>query len=117
MRLLYTLYPQVRDHISAPLVRELPGMPKHDGSIFAPVVRKSDVRVPSLLQPDLLLKLSWTHISELVRIEEPWKRAFYENVSLKVGWSKRQLQRHIGSLLYERTGLSTDKQAVIERAR
>jgi predicted nuclease of restriction endonuclease-like (RecB) superfamily len=32
-------------------------------------------------------------------------------------WSKRELQRQIGSLLYERTGLSLDKQAVIERAR
>jgi predicted nuclease of restriction endonuclease-like (RecB) superfamily len=29
----------------------------------------------------------------------------------------RQLQRQIGSLLYDRTALSTDKQAVIEHAR
>jgi predicted nuclease of restriction endonuclease-like (RecB) superfamily len=36
---------------------------------------------------------------------------------LKGSWSKRQLQRQIGSLLYERTGLSTDKRAVIEEAR
>jgi predicted nuclease of restriction endonuclease-like (RecB) superfamily len=36
---------------------------------------------------------------------------------LKGNWSKRQLQRQIGSLLYERTGLSTDKRAVIEHAR
>jgi len=117
MRLLYTLYPQVRDHISAPLVRELPGSPKNEGDFSAPVVRKSNVRVPSLLQPDQLLKLSWTHISELVRIADPWKRAFYENECIKGGWSKRQLQRQIGSLLFERTGLSTDKQAVIEHAR
>ncbi len=117
MRLLYTLYPHVRDLISAPLVRELPGMPKTDERISAPVVRKSDNRVPSLLHPDQLLKLSWTHISEIVRLDDPWKRAFYENECIKGGWSKRQLQRQIASLLYERTGLSTDKQAVIERAR
>jgi hypothetical protein len=42
---------------------------------------------------------------------------FYENECLKANWSKRQLQRQIGSLLYERTGLSIDKKAVIERAR
>jgi predicted nuclease of restriction endonuclease-like (RecB) superfamily len=54
---------------------------------------------------------------ELVRIDDPWKRAFYENELLQGRWSKRQLQRQIGSLLYERTGLSTDKKAVIEKAR
>jgi predicted nuclease of restriction endonuclease-like (RecB) superfamily len=51
------------------------------------------------------------------RLDDPWKRAFYENECLKSSWSKRELQRQISSLLYERTGLSRDKQAVIERAR
>ena len=50
-------------------------------------------------------------------IDDTWKRAFYENEILKGHWSKRQLQRQIESLLYERTGLSTNKKAVIERAR
>jgi len=49
---------------------------------------------------------------ELIRLDDPWKRAFYENECLKGNWSVRQLQRQIGSLLYERTALSTDKQAV-----
>jgi len=31
-------------------------------------------------------------------------------------WSVRQLQRQIGSLLYERTGLSMNKEAVVRRA-
>src|SRR5207249_1160224 len=54
---------------------------------------------------------------EFLRIEDPWKRAFYENECLNGNWSKRQLQRQIESLLYERTGLSTNKRAVIARAR
>ena len=60
---------------------------------------------------------SWTHILELIRIDDPLKRAFYENECLKGNWSKRQLQRQIGSLLFERTGLSKNKAAVIARAR
>jgi predicted nuclease of restriction endonuclease-like (RecB) superfamily len=59
----------------------------------------------------------WSHVIELIRVEDPWKRAFYENECLKGNWSVRQLQRQIGSLLYERTGLSKDKAAVIRRAR
>jgi predicted nuclease of restriction endonuclease-like (RecB) superfamily len=69
------------------------------------------------LPAELLLRFSWTHLIDLLAIADPWKRAFYENECLKGNWSKRQLQRQIGSLLYERTGLSTDKQAVIEQAR
>jgi hypothetical protein len=64
-----------------------------------------------------LAQISWAHFLELIRIDDPWKRAFYENELIQGHWSKRQLQRQIESLLYERTGLSTNKKAVIERAR
>jgi predicted nuclease of restriction endonuclease-like (RecB) superfamily len=63
-----------------------------------------------------MLRLSWSHWAELIRLDEPLKRAFYENECLKGSWSVRQLQRQMGSLLYERTGLSKDKAAVLRRA-
>jgi predicted nuclease of restriction endonuclease-like (RecB) superfamily len=69
------------------------------------------------LSGERLLEFSWSHLVELVRMDDPWKRAFYENECLKANWSVRQLQRQIGSMLYERTGLSSDKAAVIEDAR
>ena len=73
--------------------------------------------MPTPLPASAILCLSWTKFQELLAIEDPWKRAFFENECLKANWSVRQLQRQIGSLLYERTGLSTNKKAVIERAR
>lgn len=73
--------------------------------------------LPTPLQTNQLARISWAHFIELIRIDDPWKRAFYENEIIKGHWSQRQLQRQIGSLLYERTGLSTNKKAVIERAR
>ena len=72
---------------------------------------------PQPLPPDRVLQLTWTHLLLLLRLDDPWKRAFYENECLAGGWSVRQLRRQIESLLYERTGLSTDKRAVVERAR
>jgi predicted nuclease of restriction endonuclease-like (RecB) superfamily len=72
---------------------------------------------PTPLPAQVLLRLSWTHFLEFIRIDDPWKRAFYENECLKGNWVVRDLQRQIGSLLYERTGLSTDKRAVLEHAR
>ena len=68
------------------------------------------------LSPHLLLDLTWSHLLELLRLDDPLKRIFYENECLKGRWSVRQLQRQIGSLLFERTGLSKDKAAVLRRA-
>ncbi len=73
--------------------------------------------LPTPLSAGVLLGLSWTKLQELIRLDDAWKRAFYENECLKGNWSVRQLQRQIGSMLYERTGLSTNRRAVIDRAR
>ena len=71
---------------------------------------------PLVLAPELLLRFSWSKIVELLRLGDPLRRAFYENECLQGNWSVRQLQRQIGSLLYERTGLSKNKKAVVARA-
>lgn len=82
--------------------------------ISSPLVRKS--QIVKRLAAELVLRLSWAHLLELIRLDNPLKRAYYENECLKGNWSKRQLQRQIGSMLYERTGLSKDKAAVVRRA-
>lgn len=119
MRLLYLHYPQLRMHISATMTRNLPGSSglQQSLSISATPSRKSEGTDPTPLSGERLLQLSWSHLVEFVRLDDPWKRAFYENECLKANWSVRQLQRQIGSMLYERTGLSSDKTAVIEDAR
>ena len=43
------------------------------------------------------------------------KRTFYETETIKNNWSVRELQRAMNSMLFERTGLSTNKQAVLEK--
>jgi predicted nuclease of restriction endonuclease-like (RecB) superfamily len=91
--------------------------PAEPNEISSPAVTKSKTTSPTPLDGRTLLRLSWSHFIELIRLEDPWKRAFYENECLRSSWSKRELQRQISSLLYERTGLSRDRQAVIERAR
>lgn len=63
----------------------------------------------------LLSRLSFSHLTLLVQIDEPLKRAFYEIESIRGGWSVRELKRQLDSLLYERTGLSTGKAAMLNR--
>jgi predicted nuclease of restriction endonuclease-like (RecB) superfamily len=64
----------------------------------------------------LFRKLSWTHFIELMRIEDDLKRAFYEIQTLQNRWSVRELKRQLDSLLYERVGLSRDKEGVLKLA-
>ena len=80
-------------------------------------MRKSVPDLPTPLKPQQILQFSWTHLIDILRLDDPWKRAFYENECLLGAWSVRQLQRQIGSQLYERTGLSKNKRAVVARAR
>ena len=119
-RLAYTLYPQIRQTLSV-----------ESAHIFIPTISATlspestalSIRgtvppeFPTPLSPESLLRFSWSQLQELVRLDDPWKRAFFENECLNGQWSVRQLQRQIGSLLYERTGLSSRKKIVIERAR
>lgn len=104
MRLFYRAFPQL-------------GAPPVESNIPSAALTKSALGQPSPLVVEDILRLSWTHWIELLHLDDPWKRAFYENECLRENWSVRQLQRQIGSLLYERTALSTDKFAAIERAR
>ena len=53
----------------------------------------------------LLSSLSYTHFEQLVTIENPLKRAFYEIECIRGNWSVRALKRQISSLYFERSGL------------
>lgn len=66
--------------------------------------------------PEILFsRLSFSHFIELLKVEEAHKRIFYELECLNGNWSVRQLRRQIGSLLYERTGLSKNKTILMEQ--
>jgi len=59
----------------------------------------------------LLTNLSFSHFIELLKADTDVKRRFYEVHAIRNNWGVRDLKRAIDSLLYERTGLSTDKEA------
>ena len=60
--------------------------------------------------------LSWSQYQILMRIENEAARRFYEIESVSQQWSVRQLERQVGSSLYERLALSRDKDKVMELA-
>jgi predicted nuclease of restriction endonuclease-like (RecB) superfamily len=54
----------------------------------------------------LIRRLSFTHFTLLLPIDDPIKRQFYELECIKGTWSVRELNRQIKTLYYERSGLS-----------
>jgi predicted nuclease of restriction endonuclease-like (RecB) superfamily len=69
-----------------------------------------DGKKPGLPPQKLLQTLSFSHFIELVKLDDPLKRAFYELECTRGTWSVRELQRQIESLYFERSGLSKDKE-------
>ncbi len=61
-------------------------------------------------------RLSWMHYRTLLRVEREDVRAFYEIEAIRNGWSGRQLERQINSLLFERLLKSRDKAGVFALA-
>ncbi|MDH5641934.1 MAG: PDDEXK nuclease domain-containing protein [Nitrospira sp.] len=57
----------------------------------------------------LMDSLSFSHFAELIEIEDPLKRAFYEIECIRGHWSVRALKRQIATLYFDRSGLSKDK--------
>lgn len=63
----------------------------------------------------LLTNLSFSHFIELLKADTDVKRRFYEVHAIQNNWGVRDLKRAIESLLYERTGLSKDKEATLKK--
>lgn len=61
--------------------------------------------------------LSWTHYRLLLTVEKRDARSFYEIEAAREGWSVRELERQMASMLFERLAMSRDKEQVIALAR
>lgn len=115
-RQFYTFYPQFKQCFlkEADILLPLP-IQQQPAVEFQPV-NYQGVSEHSPAPEKLIKHFSFTHFVELMRIQDPLKRAFYEIEGIKGCWSVPQLKRQIESLLYERTGLSRNKAGVIEAA-
>ena len=75
-----------------------------------------DMSVEKRQTPSAKFVLSWSHYQILMRIDDESARRFYEIETVNQQWSVRQLQRQVGSSLYERLALSREKDKVMALA-
>jgi predicted nuclease of restriction endonuclease-like (RecB) superfamily len=62
-------------------------------------------------------QLNWFQYRLLIRIDDAYKREYYELEAANHAWTGRELERQINSLLYERLLMSNDKESVLAVAR
>jgi hypothetical protein len=112
-RLLYEVYPQIRETLTPELLTglgigatlpPLKPLPESKRETLSP-----ESQIVESLSPKLVHRLSFSHFAELIDIPDATQRRFYEIECIRGNWSVRELRRQIASLYYERSGLSKDK--------
>ena len=123
-RLFYLLYPQIRPLLANemhtnPIRRSLTAELKNDTinetlSIWGSLTSEFQLTEFQLKGELIIQSLSYTHFEQLIRINDPLKRAYYEIECIKGSWSVRELKRQINSLYFERSGMSAKPELLRE---
>jgi predicted nuclease of restriction endonuclease-like (RecB) superfamily len=110
----YRAYPQiVRTASAQSALQLLPQSPRAVTSQKKVPTVSAQTGLPAGLDIDQLLnRLSYSHFELMVDVDAPLKRLFYEIEAVRGNWSVRELKRQIATQYFERSGLSTDKDAL-----
>jgi predicted nuclease of restriction endonuclease-like (RecB) superfamily len=109
-RQFYLAYPRIVESLTpqsllltewSPLQALVPSLPGQ--------IRESATPQSLPAHPELVFRLSFTHLNELIQLPDDTQRRFYEIECIRGNWSVRELRRQIASLYYQRSGLSKDK--------
>lgn len=80
-------------------------------------MRKFYILYPNLSDmSDKFKKLTWSHICEIIKIDDELERNFYINECAAENWNVRSLRRQMDSALYLRLAASKDKTGILELA-
>ena len=61
----------------------------------------------------IISRLSFSHIVEIMTVDDPLARYFYEQECIKCTWSVRELRRQISTNLYVRSGISSNPEKML----
>jgi predicted nuclease of restriction endonuclease-like (RecB) superfamily len=119
-RLLYTIYPQIRETVTPELLARASASALQT-LLNSPSQAKRESVTPEspmveTASPPLIQRLSFSHLSELLELPDGTQRRFYEIECIRGNWSVRELRRQIDSLYYQRSGLSKDKSKLSTKA-
>lgn len=125
-RMFYLRYPQIFSTVSRKLESIskdlfIPALSTDKIAITDPT-NSDDTKIISTASrkfetpPELLIsRLSISHIREIMVLDDPLERFFYELECIKGTWSVRELRRQIDTKLYVRAGISNKPELLLEK--
>lgn len=111
-RKFYRLYPQMMENLPIPICATV----MHQ---LQPIENKEDTIGASMTHQfvtpgkTIISHLSFTHLREIMTLDDPLARYFYEQECIKCTWSVRELRRQISTNLYIRAGISTNPEKLL----
>ncbi len=126
-RRFYLAYPQIQPYIEGKCVTA-----SHKLEIFPTASEQSAQKFPTasgkfgetspissdqfITDADKLISmLSFSHIVEILTVDDPLARFFYETECIKSCWSVKELRRQISTNLYFRAGVSKKPELLLQR--
>ena len=112
VRKFYRLYPQMMENLPIPICATV----MHQ---LQPIENKEDTIGASMTHQfvtpgkTIISHLSFTHLREIMTLDDPLARYFYEQECIKCTWSVRELRRQISTNLYVRAGISTNPEKLL----
>ncbi|WP_278797828.1 PDDEXK nuclease domain-containing protein [Leyella stercorea] len=111
-RKFYRLYPQMMENLPIPICATV----MHQ---LQPIENKEDTIGASMTHQfvtpgkTIISQLSFTHLREIMTLDDPLARYFYEQECIKCTWSVRELRRQISTNLYVRAGISANPEKLL----
>lgn len=111
-RKFYRLYPQMMENLPIPICATV----MHQ---LQPIENKEDTISASMMHQfvtpgkTIISHLSFTHLREIMALDDPLARYFYEHECIKCTWSVRELRRQISTNLFVRAGISANPEKLL----
>lgn len=111
-RKFYRLYPQMMENLPIPIcatvMHQLQQIENKEDTIGASMTHQFVTPGKTIIS-----HLSFTHLREIMTLDDPLARYFYEQECIKCTWSVRELRRQISTNLYVRTGISANPEKLL----
>ena len=111
-RKFYRLYPQMTDNlpvrICATMMHQLQSVENKEDAIGASMMHQFMTPGKTIIS-----HLSFTHLREIMTLDDPLARYFYEQECIKCTWSVRELRRQISTNLDVRVGISSNPEKML----
>lgn len=125
-RKFYQLYPQMVDNFVLPNYATMSANSLHQiGASLSRQLQTTEIQsieksasvMHQFVTPGdrIISRLSFTHLREIMTVDDPLARYFYEQECIRCTWSVRELRRQISTNLFVRAGISTNPEKMLSR--